>query len=83
MNPLKGLPGTHELHGNKQIHTNIVLPDIGMIGLMNRAAVEHLIQFIFGNPTIKEFQKGQPLQYVLDKLSATVIICHRHVLKDC
>ena len=58
MNSLKGLPGAHTLHGNNQIRMKVVLPDIGMIGSMNQAAVELLIQFIFGTPTTKEFQKG-------------------------
>ena len=50
---------------------------------MNQAAVELLIQFIFGTPTTKEFQKGQPLRSVLEKFSAAVIINHRHVLNYC
>ena len=62
---------------------NVVLPDIGMIGLMNRAAIECLIQFIFGTPYIKEFQKLQTLRSVLEKFSAAVIINHRHVLNYC
>ena len=43
LNPLKVLPGAHALHGNKQIHTQVVLPDNGMIRSMNQAAVTHLI----------------------------------------
>ena len=53
LNPLKGLPGAHSLHENKHIHVKVVSPDIGMIGSMNQAAVEYLIQFIPGAPTIK------------------------------
>ena len=54
-----------------------------MIGLMNWESVERLIQFIFSTPTIKEFQKGQPLQSVLEIFDAAAIIHHCHVLKDC
>ena len=61
----------------------VVFPDIGMIGLMNQAAGAHLIQFIFGTPTIKEFQNGQPLRSILETFFTDTILRHRHVLKYC
>ena len=61
----------------------VVFPDIGMIGSMNWAAVERLIQFIFGTPYIKEFQKLHTLRSVLEKFSAAVIIRQRHILEGC
>ena len=83
LNPFNGLPGAHVLHGNKQIHMKVFFPDIGIIGQMNQAAVEHLIHFIFGAPTTKELQKGQSLWCLLQTFSAAVILHQRHVLKDC
>ena len=61
----------------------VVFPDIGIIGSMNQAAVEHLIHFIFGAPTTKELQKGQSLWCLLETFSVAVILHQRHVLKDC
>ena len=53
-----------------------------MIGLMNTAGFERLIQFVFGTPTIKDFQKQKPMRFVLETFSAAVTLHQHYVIKD-
>ena len=56
LNPLRALPGANALHRNKDLHTNVALPEIGMVGFMNQPAAQRLVDRMFGTPTIKKFQ---------------------------